>query len=412
MNIKITHDMLDEFIRKSDEFGVNSPACNEYWMGRQYLPSCPIDMQLSPFSDGYMRQQMNLYREIVGHDYVDARDEFTPGVPKNELIHAPNAYNHPSAEEYAKHYVAVGLLVKELKLKRGARILELGSGWGVCQELLAACGYETVGVDMNPDFVATSNQRLSRLGFGERVKLATFDSVDFESLGEFDAVIAYEAFHHVVDPLGLLKKVEKCIKSAGLFVLAAEPFNCFYKTWGLRLDPYSIYCIRKFGWFESGWSKEFMADVFGRCGFESTFIDLGLSDLTQYMIGRKSNRRFSHQLEMWNPIVSGGVYCDLRTCFIPNTLELSLEDINCRAISLSFSNYNNKPLRVDVSIHDEALSFEFQPGTSLIRVPVSIASVCDKYRLKILSESFSPATNGINSDSRILGISLDFIEWI
>lgn len=409
----LTSGMLDDFVRKSDELGVNTTLCNEYWAGLQYRPCSSLDLQVEPFSDGYVQQQMNLYREITGHRYIDARDEFTPGVPMQNLISAPNAYNHPSSEEYAKHLVAIGCLVRELKLKRGSRILELGSGWGVCQELLAACGYETVGIDMNPDFVATSNGRLNRLGFGERVISGTFDQIDFESLGKFDAVLAYEAYHHVIRPLDLLKRVEKCLKPGAFFVLAAEPFNDFYKTWGLRLDPYSIYSIKKFGWFESGWSVGFMFDILGQCGFEAKFQDLGFSELTKYMIGRKSNRRYAYQLGVWNPRIADNTYCDLQSCFIRGEVEFLLKDTGYNQLRVNFTNFNNAPLAVDISIQGRSISQKFEPGTHSVEIFVEYCELeHGGVILKIASEGFSPAARGINSDSRTLGISLNYIEFM
>jgi 2-polyprenyl-3-methyl-5-hydroxy-6-metoxy-1,4-benzoquinol methylase len=215
--MKLNQYSLNEFVKQSDSLGGPSTAeCKEYWNNLTYEPDCVLDAQDNPHSAQYLTQQMALYKEITGHTYLDVRDEMLPDIPIVRLLHAPNAYDHPDPSEYAKHCVAMGLLVKELALPRGARILELGSGWGFCQEFLSQCGYETVGIDANSDFISTSNARLERLGFGKRVMFSTFDQLSKANLGKFDAVISYESFHHAVNALSVLQQAVDCLNQNGV----------------------------------------------------------------------------------------------------------------------------------------------------------------------------------------------------
>jgi hypothetical protein len=65
--------------------------------------------------------------------------------------------------------------------------------------------------------------------------------------------------------------VNEFLKPDGKVFFAGEPINeLWWKNWGLRLDACSIYCIRKHGWFESGWSEPFLHHMFDRLGWHLT----------------------------------------------------------------------------------------------------------------------------------------------
>lgn len=411
--MRLNAQTLVEFVSRSDALGgPSAAACLQFFGGLQYEPSVPLDQQANPTSPEYLRQQMALYAEIAGHDYQDVRDEQTPGVFGDRLLHAPNAYNLASPAAYAEHCVAIGLLVRKLDLPRGSRILELGSGWGVVQEFLAACGFETIGIDANPDFVATCNARLERLGFGTRVEVGTFDSVRRDTRGVFDAVVAYEAFHHAVDAYDLLKRSVGCLTDDGVFALAAEPFNDYYCSWGLRLDPMSIYCVRKFGWFESGWSPEYMAYLFGRCGMIAEFDDMPGSDLTRYMLGRKSEKRTTRQLGLWNPAVRASLHVEDSHCFAKPSSRLLVPTVGLvEKLSLRVTNHGVRPLAVDLQVGGRRRTFNVPTGETVLAMPIAQMSTHSRdIAVDIESETFCPRDEGINADARSLGICINGVE--
>lgn len=403
---------LDKFVEKTDDLGgPGSEGCAEFWSNLQYEPSVSVDKQVNPLSANYRNQQMALYQEITGHAYSDSRDEFTPGVPVEKLLNAPNAYDHASPAGYAEHCVALGILVRKLDLPRGAKILELGSGWGVTQEFFASCGFETVGLDANPDFVATSNARLERLGFGRRVAVGTFDDLNSKKFGMFDGVVAYEAFHHAVDALDLLRRSVECLGDAGVMALAGEPFNNYYCSWGLRLDPYSIYCVRKFGWFESGWSAEYMAYLFGRCGLSADFDDLPGSGLTRYMVGRRSVRRTPLQLGMWHPSVRSSLHAGSGPCFTKEESSILVPFTgSIEALTLEVVNFSTRPLVVNLHIGDIRREFCVPVGTDRLKMPCHASGGSADVPVEIESETFCPAEEGINTDGRTLGICIEGVE--
>lgn len=412
--MNLNRDTLEDFMRQTDQLGgPGTPECRQFWEGLLYTPSVPLDAQDDPRSLAYRAQQWALYREITGHDYTDSRDEMTPGVPIERLLQAPNAYDQPDPSEYAKHCIAMAILVQRLALPRGARLLELGSGWGFTQEFLASCGYDTIGIEINPDFVAASNGRLKRLGFGERVVQGSFETIACRSLGRFDAVISYEALHHAVDVERVLAGCVKLLKPGGRIALAAEPFNNYYQTWGLRLDPYSIYSIRKFGWFESGWSIEYIAYILNKCGLEACFIELNTNELTRYMIGTLSDRRRPYQLGMWQPAVAAGWWAGWDYCSSKGRSQLLLSPpADAGGMRINASNFSTRDLVVSLTLADHERCYSVPPGATELHFDIPPSRHDEELALAITSDTFRPVELGINTDQRELGIHFETIEWL
>lgn len=409
---QITCSTIEAFVRESDDLGgPANPECAQYWAGLQYVPTVPLDRQCDPLSPEYQAQQMALYREMTGHDYQERDHEFTPGVPIDSLLDAPNAYGFMEPHEYAKHCFAMGMLVHRLGLTSSHHVLELGSGWGFCQEFLAACGLKSTGIDVNPDFVCTSNQRLERLGFGARTQLKSFEDVD-SRLGMYDVVMSYEAFHHAVDSLSLLRRCVTCLNPNGRVVLAAEPFNDYYSSWGLRLDPYSVYCIRKYGWFESGWSAEYIAFLFGMVGLDAEFIDMPITDLTRYMIGKEADAIKGFQLGLWHPVVKSSIIRDGEGFFCtPDTRFVVPHRCGARRAALTIDNYSLGSLQVEIRSGNGPITVTVPTGTSTVSLRWDFPMNERGEWIHLASETFCPAEQGINEDRRILGIRVGGLQY-
>ncbi|TIU30913.1 MAG: methyltransferase domain-containing protein, partial [Mesorhizobium sp.] len=110
---------------------------------------------------------------------------------------------------------------------------------------------------------------------------------DIPGDGLYDAVLYYESLHHAIKPWETLSLVHSRLNPGGKLMLAGEPVNDIWKHWGIRTDPLSIYCIRKFGWFESGWSADFISKCVKRCGFEVDHFAEEPGSIGWIMIARK-----------------------------------------------------------------------------------------------------------------------------
>ena len=254
--------MLDAFVRRSDEAGgPNSPGCTAYWRDFEYRPTVAVDQMLDPFGPDYAAAQLALYHELSGRSLDQVANEQTRfDLPLH--VAAPNPYGPHDPAATAVHLQRLSRAIMVARPLMGARMLDMGCGWGLSSEFAAYLGLDVTGVDINPDFVSLVNQRAALRGFQVRAVNATFD--DYVPEGTFDLILFYECLHHAVRPWEVIERLAPSLAPGGAMVLAGEPINDAWRHWGMRLDPLSIYCIRKFGWFESGWSLDFIKSVFAR----------------------------------------------------------------------------------------------------------------------------------------------------
>ncbi len=256
---------LDDFVRECDSRnGVQHPDCAAYLSDFRLQFDTIVDQTLDPFSEAYTAQQIALYEELSGRK-LDQETGEQAVVGVEGRINTANPYGHNHVAFLAKHSRAVLSALMTANVPSGAKILDMGSGWGLSSEIMAFCGAEVTAVDINPDFVELNRRRAERRGLPITATHSTFD--EFETTERFDMALFYECLHHAVRPWTVLERVGKFLKPGGKIVFAGEPINDNWKHWGLRTDSLSVYCIRKYGWFESGWSMPFLHSAFDRAGF-------------------------------------------------------------------------------------------------------------------------------------------------
>jgi SAM-dependent methyltransferase len=262
---KIREADLDNFIRQVDETGGPTASdFNERFGALRYVPSVKIDEDLDPYSPAYMQSMFSLYEEISGTNYNPAVTELMDFEIERHVLE-PTAYGLIDPTQIALHFHRLSSAIRMANLPRGCAILDMGCGWGLSSEFLAQCGYNVTAVDINPKFVELVRLRSQRQGLPIDVRCSSFE--DFQSEDKYDGIVFYECLHHAAKPWELIEKLNATLKDNGKFILAGEPIqDDFWRNWGLRLDSLSIYCIRKYGWFESGWSLSFLKSMLARCG--------------------------------------------------------------------------------------------------------------------------------------------------
>jgi 2-polyprenyl-3-methyl-5-hydroxy-6-metoxy-1,4-benzoquinol methylase len=266
-NIEVSD--LDDFIIKCDKFGgVEHPNAAEYISDFSLKFKTYVDKNLDPFSNEYYQSQIDLYQEISGRSLNQQDGEQAP-VNVSVNSEAVNPYNSSDINFISKHSRTVLAALYMANLPRGAKVLDMGSGWGLSSELIAFCGASVTCVDINPLFIELNRQRAKRLNLPIVAKLYEFDVYIDEQ--KYDLIFFYESLHHAIKPWETIKHISKLLNASGKIAFAAEPVNdIFWPNWGLRLDPLSVYCIRKFGWFESGWSESFIIRAFKHAGMDLT----------------------------------------------------------------------------------------------------------------------------------------------
>jgi cyclopropane-fatty-acyl-phospholipid synthase len=90
-------------------------------------------------------------------------------------------------------------LAAKLLLQPGARVLDIGSGWGGLSLYLAEAGAgEVVGITLSQEQLKVSRERAARAGLAERVR---FELCDYRAagarFGRFDRIVSVGMFEHV-----------------------------------------------------------------------------------------------------------------------------------------------------------------------------------------------------------------------
>jgi len=402
---------LDEFIKQSDLLGgPGAVACEEYWLGREYDTSIFIDDTIDPFSEEYVALQIAVYEEISGRTFNQEVNEHST-IDVETHVAATNPYNHPSPSGLAMHIERLSRLLHHAGLPRDGDLLDMGCGWGLSSEVAAYCGLNVLAVDINLDFVRLVETRARQRNFTISAVQGTFDG--FTTDRRFDGVLFYECFHHALRPWTVMASMGSMLKAGGKIMLAGEPINeIWWKHWGLRLDPMSIYCIRKFGWFESGWSESFLHKAFFREGFACRFIG-GPDDETGYTVVAARVAQaimLDAQATMTSAIVNErcvptGWSADegYLTSFGDSTLRFVLPegaggvrlDLTCfRRLPLPVKIWANGELEIDAEMTTGPHSFDFERGVN------------PYLDIQIKSTVWCPHDELRNGDGRRIGIHL------
>jgi 2-polyprenyl-3-methyl-5-hydroxy-6-metoxy-1,4-benzoquinol methylase len=268
----VKKETLGDFVERTDQLGgPDAEQAVRYWQDFSYQPQVTIDQSLDPLSDEYFQQQLNLYRELADRELDQNENELTE-FDLRASIEGANPYGRQSPKFLAEHARAVCEAIALGDLAEAPSVLDMGSGWGLSSELLAFTGCVVTAVDINHQFVELVRRRSDRLGLNIQAVHSSFD--EFNTDRRFDAIFFYECLHHATKPWELLRRCTTWLKEGGKLIISGEPINdIWWKHWGLRLDALSVYCIRKFGWFESGWSLPFLKRIVVEAGLWPTVFE-------------------------------------------------------------------------------------------------------------------------------------------
>jgi cyclopropane-fatty-acyl-phospholipid synthase len=132
---------------------------------------------------------------------------FAQGATDGAAVHLPAAAHALESAQRAKY----ARVLEELKLSRGARVLELGCGWGGFAETAARAGVHTTGLTLSPSQLEYAQQRLKRQKLKADLKLqdyrdeqAVYDGIAsiemFEAVGEQYWPAYFATLHRCLKP--------------------------------------------------------------------------------------------------------------------------------------------------------------------------------------------------------------------
>ncbi|HEX4219370.1 MAG TPA: class I SAM-dependent methyltransferase [Acidimicrobiales bacterium] len=276
---------LDGLDRELDEarrlFDHSEDAARQFLRGFEIAP--PTDRPDDPFSDDYRGWVWELYERISGRRNYSTANESSP-FDVEHALRQPYPHATESSRVVGEELIARGFIIKTMGLAPPARIVEFGPGWGNLTIDLATMGFDVTGVEVEPQFCALVEQRCPR---PERLTMRAQDMLSFDPDDPFDAAIFYESFHHCADHLAMLDHLHGVVGPDGVVVFAAEPIAAMAYPWGPRLDGYSLWSTRVYGWLELGFDDAYFTSALERTGWEAKrFRALDRSPLADVLLVR------------------------------------------------------------------------------------------------------------------------------
>jgi SAM-dependent methyltransferase len=112
----------------------------------------------------------------------------------------------------------------EAKLKRGARVADVGCGHGASTILLARTypNSQFVGFDTHAPSIETARRRARDAGVADRVRFEVAGAQDFSGTG-YDLVACFDCLHDMADPVGAARHIRQALAKDGTWLLV-EPY--------------------------------------------------------------------------------------------------------------------------------------------------------------------------------------------
>ena len=109
------------------------------------------------------------------------------------------------------------------KLEQGARVADVGCGFGASTVIMAKAfpRSQFVGFDYHEPSVVAARERATAAGVGDRTSFAVSSAKDYP--GSYDLVCLFDCLHDMGDPVGAARHVRESLAPGGTWLLV-EPF--------------------------------------------------------------------------------------------------------------------------------------------------------------------------------------------
>jgi SAM-dependent methyltransferase len=279
---KFTLEDIDLIVRTISQHDiVHGSPWDDFRTANLVLPDW-FDHGLDPNSTEYAQQQHDLWRALAGREqpYDPERDEKEAPLADVDAVRRPAYYMRRDTEALrlaADQIIATGMILKHCGLKPGDRTLEYGAGFGQTALTLARLGVIVDTVDISACFCEYVRSQAEFF----RAPLTAFEGrfgSNPRGDAKYDLILFFEAFHHCPDFRSIVQDIKRHLAPGGRVLLMGEPIlrgtNRYLPyPWGLRLDAEPIAQVRRFGWFELGFTEEFILRLFTDAGFVARRID-------------------------------------------------------------------------------------------------------------------------------------------
>ena len=158
------------------------------------------------------------------------RNHYLRTKPFYNLANKPDKHQGDGMDaETHRHFCDFANIAVTLGLPAGSSILDVGCGSGWMSEYFARLGYRVKGIDISPDLIEMSRDRVGRVPFDvdhETTLRCSFEVQDIEAAPlpeKFDAVLCYDSLHHFEDENAVMRHIAAMLPVGGvLFILEGE----------------------------------------------------------------------------------------------------------------------------------------------------------------------------------------------
>jgi len=153
-------------------------------------------------------------------EHYDLSNDFFELFLDDTMMYSSAVFEKPDEPLFDAQKRKIDLLAKKLNLKKGSKVLEIGSGWGaMAMHLVKEYGCEVTTLTLSKEQKKLCEGRFKEHNIEESVDVMLKDYRDME--GQFDAVIAVEMFEAVGREYFdvFFKKCESLLNPSGILVM-------------------------------------------------------------------------------------------------------------------------------------------------------------------------------------------------
>lgn len=168
----------------------------------------------------WMRKNSKTQSQKNISEHYDLSNDFFELMLDDTMMYSSAVFEKPDESLYEAQRRKISLLADKLRLKPGAKVLEIGSGWGAMAIHLAKeRGCEVTTVTLSKEQKALCEKRFQEENVEKQIEILLKDYRDLE--GTFDAIIAVEMFEAVGKEYFdiFFKKCESLLKPSGVMVM-------------------------------------------------------------------------------------------------------------------------------------------------------------------------------------------------
>jgi cyclopropane-fatty-acyl-phospholipid synthase len=153
-------------------------------------------------------------------EHYDLSNDFFKLMLDDTMMYSAAVFNDKTSTLLEAQKNKIDILAKKLNLKKGSKVLEIGSGWGaMALHLASAYGCDVKTLTLSEEQKKLCEDRFKEHNYEKSIEVMLKDYRDME--GEFDAIISIEMFEAVGKEYFdiFFKKCESLLKPSGNLVM-------------------------------------------------------------------------------------------------------------------------------------------------------------------------------------------------